>query len=160
MPLFPTASNVAPAGTAVIRAELLDAVSGKPAAWAIVEVLIGGSVKSRGLSGPDGQLVIWLPYPEPKNAPILSPMESPLASDRTPLLSEEWDVAFKAYYSPLYPTPAMRDLDEIAAQSKAILLTELSPWTELGTKTLSFGRELILKPDTGSNLWISPLSSP
>ncbi len=160
VPLFSTPSRIAPAGMAVIRAELLDSVTGKPAAWALVEAIMGGSVKCRGLSGTDGQLVLMLPYPEPKNASILSPVESPLSGERTPLLSEGWEVSFGAYYSPLSPMPTIRDLDEVASQSRAMLLTELSPPTELGARTLNFGKELILKPDSGSNLWITPLSTP
>ncbi len=160
VPLLSTASRVAPAGTAVIRAELLDAVTGSPAAWVLVEAIIGGSVKSRGLSGTDGQLVLMLPYPEPKNASILSPMDSPLSSDRTPLLSEGWEVSFSAYYSPLDPTATICSLDEVASQSRAMLLTGLSPPTELGAMILNFGKELILKSESGSNLWITTLSTP
>lgn len=160
VPLFSTPSRVAPAGMAVIRAELLDAVTGKPAAWALVEAIIGGSVKGRGLSGTDGQLVLILPYPEPKNASILSPVESPLSGDRTPILSEGWEVSFRAYYSPLSPTPPMRDLEEATSQMRATLLTELSPPTELDARILNFGKELILKSESGSNLWITPVSTP
>jgi hypothetical protein len=158
VPLFSTASRIAPAGMAVIRADLTDAMTGKPAAWALVEAIIGGSVRCRGLSGTDGQVVLILPYPEPRKASILSPMESPLSGDRTPLLSEGWQVTFSAYYSPLIPTPTKRDLDQIGGQSKATLFSQLSPPTELGAKTLNFGKELVLKSDTGSNLWITPLS--
>lgn len=134
IPLFSSATRPAPAGMAVVRAELRDPNGAKPrAAWALVEARVKGqaTVLGRGLADEGGRLALFLPYPDLGDA--LQP------NDPMPLMNRAWEVEFRARFANL-PTDDAPDLCQVLTQPAASLLP--LPGAAV---TLAFGRELILK---------------
>jgi hypothetical protein len=160
VPLFPTSSRQAPAGTAVVRAALWDPVADQPAAWALVDAVVDGIVRARGIADANGQLALMFPYPEPKDPSSASPVSSPLTSDRMALVDQTWSLKLQGFYSPVRPVPKIPDLGEVIRQTPGSLWSALSPPAELSEQTLEFGRELIVKSNSESILWITSESSP
>jgi hypothetical protein len=140
---------------AVVRAELWDPVLDRPAAWALVDAVIDGAVKGRGISDAHGRLLLMFPYPEPKDGPASPPAASP-----TRLVDRKWPLQLQSFYSPDSPVPAIPDLNKVFEQTEATLWQTLSPGTPLGPLTLKYGSELVLASQSKSELLITPLSSP
>ena len=72
IPLFSAPTRVIP-GLAAIRAEIVNHVTGKPAAWSVVEVRLAGSVVCLGMADGSGRLLLAFPYPAP--APSTQPLD-------------------------------------------------------------------------------------
>ena len=69
IPLLPAATRSAPAGMALVRAELRDAASGDPAAFAVLEIDAGGGgPKGRGFADAEGRVAALLAWPRPPSA--------------------------------------------------------------------------------------------
>lgn len=135
VPLLSTPARVVPAGVAVLRASVLDADTGVPAAWALVEV-DGG--RGRGVADARGEVAVLFPYP-----PLESFGVSPPASSRHPLLEERWTVSVAGFYDRL-PAGETPDLCDVLAQRPADTLQSLSPPTPVAPQTLTYGRELVV----------------
>jgi hypothetical protein len=128
VPLFSLPSRPYPPGTAAVRAELIDAITGGPAAHAVLEVSADGIATARGIADERGRVLVLLPYPEP---PWHGP--SPPAGSR-PLSAQTWRVELAVRYSPLSP-PEPPDLCAVLAQPHAGPVVDAE---------LAFGRELVL----------------
>jgi hypothetical protein len=153
VPLFSAPSRTAPAGSATVRADLFDGVGGRPAAWALLEVVVPGQPPARGLADQDGRVVVFLPYPEPSSSPASPPGAAGALSTQT------WpDVRVRARYAALPVGPGLPDLCQLLDQPPATLLASESPVVPLGEVTLTYSRELVLR--TGSTPHLSLLPSP
>jgi hypothetical protein len=153
VPLFSAPARIAPAGTAAVRADLRDAVTGAPAAWAVLEVSSAGTPVHRGVADERGSVVVLLPYPEPPWHGPSPPPGSRALSDQT------WSVSVSVRYSPAATSPPAGeppDLCAVLTQSPATLLAMLSPSSPLGAQTLAFGRELVLRTAGRSDLLVLP----
>jgi hypothetical protein len=157
VPLFSSASRTPPAGVAAVRADLWDVTAGAAAAWAVLEVSSGGSVY-RGVADEQGRVVVLLPYPEP-------PWHSGSPPTGTRSLSyQTWSLDVGVRYGPAYASPplpdpapgAAPDLCAVLTQPAATLLSVDSPATPLGSQTLVFGRELVLRTPGRSVLHVLP----
>jgi hypothetical protein len=153
LPLFSVPSRTAPAGHAVVRAQLVRDDDLQPAAYAALEVIPKpGAEPVRGIADERGQVVVIFPYPLPTGV-----VGSPPAGAKKPLSKASWTVTLQAYVpQPASPPqqPALPDLCTFLDQSPATLVTTASPSTELGAATLEYGRELVLRssPDDAALL--------
>jgi hypothetical protein len=133
VPLFSAPARPAPAGMAVLRAELFDPIHKQPAAWAILEARLAGQLLARGLADAAGRLVLIFPFPEPN-----------LAS-HIPLTQQVWSLQLRAAYASSTPVPPLPDLEAALAQPSATLWQDSARSLPLAQANLSFGRELVLR---------------
>ena len=145
--LFSAPARPMPGALAVLRAELVDAATGKPAAWALVAAECLGSEVGRGLADAEGRLLLAFPYPEPERRSRPSP---PDADAGGALMG--WEVSLRVFYGGLAPQAAP-DYCALLAQPEARLFEGRSPPLELAPRTLHLGREFAF-PSPG--LFVAP----
>jgi hypothetical protein len=143
VPLFSAPWRVAPAGLAVVRAELHDLTSARPAAWAFVEAILpyGGVTRIvRGLADDAGRVALLFAYPEGQRRPFGS---SPPAGSHGPI-RQQWAISLRFFSEPTdEPEPAANYATRLT-QPPADAWRAVSPITPLIEKTLTFGLELDL----------------
>jgi hypothetical protein len=122
----------------VLRAEIVDSVSGEPAAWALLEATAQGQPIAAGLADAGGRVMLPLRYPKP----VVS-LGSP-GSPSTPLTDQTWTVEFTVRYERRAPAPSVPDLAEVLTQPAATAWRDVARTTPLTQATLRFGRELVL----------------
>ncbi|MBV8519275.1 MAG: hypothetical protein JO197_17910 [Acidobacteria bacterium] len=158
VPLFSAPTRNAPDGMGVLRAELIDAETGEPAAWALVEAKAGEQRLVTGMADAQGRVMLPLFYPKP-----VITLGSP-GSVNTPLTQQTWAVDFTVRYRRRTPVPALPDLVDVLTQPPATAWEETSPLTPWTQTTLQFGRELRLSTHAGGGatptLLITPAGSP
>lgn len=156
VPLYSLPSRPAPPGTAVVRAELSDAETGGPAAWAVLEVRAPGLPVARGIADRQGRVLVLLPWPEPPWQSTTSPPAGSTLSGQT------WPVAIEVRYSPGSPPaateadPSPPDLCTVLTQLPATLAGEDSPAVPVEADELAFGRELVLNEGERRTLLVTP----
>jgi hypothetical protein len=160
VPLFSAPTRSPPGGMAVIRAELRDIQANAPASWALLEARMEGQRPVRGLADQQGRIVLIFPYPEPLHASMTSPLGSPPGGGRQSLLKQSWLIHFQAFYSPDKASPRIPELGHVLHQAPAAILFSLSPLTSLTEVSLQFGRELILRSQSQSVLFLMQAGSP
>lgn len=128
---YPTPVHPVPDGVAAVRARLWDVALEAPAAWALLRVRTNGRAHV-GLSGEDGQVVVFVPLPRPRIGVALQ--------DQT------WPISVEVAYSRLTAPAAKLDtvgvlpgatvrgdlptLDAIEGQRSALVF---STWTSADT---------------------------
>jgi hypothetical protein len=144
---------VAPGLTAV-RARLVDHAGGRPAAFAVLRVGVAGE-NWGGIADARGDVAVLFPYPTVD----VSLHTSPPGMILTPLHQQQWDLSVAVDYQPsalVYPDGSdLPELRSILQQSPANLWPAaggpaVADWTD----SLSFGRELVLRTEPLSELWI------
>jgi hypothetical protein len=161
IPLYSSVARAVPAGMAVVRAELWDAMADKPAAWALLEVRITGQEPARGLADDKGRIVVMFPYPEPVPGTFGSPLGSPPGGGQRSVFAQAWPLQLQAFYSPQAVVPVLPQLERVHAQAPATLLSATSPLLPLpSVPSLRFGQELIVKSEPQSILLLLPAGSP
>lgn len=148
VPLFSAPARKAPAGFATIRAQLSDAATLRPAAWAVLEAVAGSGpdfVRASGVADPtDGTVVIFLPYPESQDGVAESPPHPPRK-----LTDQTWTVQLTLRYdpgaSPPFTPASVPLLDRILTQRPGTLLDSLSPLQSHAGAALRFGSDLVLR---------------
>jgi hypothetical protein len=150
VPLHSAPSRVPPAATAVIRAELRDAESGGPAAWAVVEASVGGTRIGRGMADARGRLLLLAHYPEPTPPPLGAAAGSPPSGPTVPLYEQTWPVRLDVYASarPLGDPP---DLCDALLQPPAIAWEDAAQRAALGEVDLRYGEELQVRTSGGAD---------
>jgi hypothetical protein len=147
IPLFSTPIRPVAGGLAVIRTTLVTG-NGAPAAWALLEASSQGELLARGMADAQGRVALFFPYP---SFVTLSPLQP-----RPPLTAQVWPLELSAFFTLSPPSPFVPDLCQVLAQPPVTLLWNLSPPIPLGQVLLEFGKELIVKTDTKSELWLNP----
>jgi hypothetical protein len=156
--VFSSPSRVVPINVAVVRADLYDAVNRQPAAWAVMSVSADGQPVVRGIADDQGRVMVALPYPEPRNFGI----GSPLGPAGVKLQDQNWPVTISVNYTP-GPAAAVPELAQVLSQGPATAWADSSLTQVFAGATLAFGQELILRswhidgspPD---RMWMSVLS--
>ncbi len=156
-------------GVAVVRAELVEAASGRPAPWALVRVTIGGQGDRWGLADEAGRVAVAFPLPllSPGFGQLFASPSGPVSPPGPPVAERSWDVAVAVFWEPtrLLPLPGtdLPDLAQVFQQAPAdVLPTDASPpvsapeW--LGT--LPWDGELVAATAGLRQLWISAQGSP
>jgi len=168
VPLYASTLRTAPAGMAVLRAELHEAVNeivnGKhvtrPASWTMLEARFNGHLLGRGIADEQGRIALIFAYPPPQD-PLSSGGGSPLGSGTTriPLLKQQWAIQLQAFYQPtvlLSPVEPRRDdpsipkLDDIFAQSPANLFLDEAETEPLTEVSLRYGPTVFVPPGSGT----------
>ena len=94
IPLYAAPARVPPSGFGVVRARLWDHDADLPAAWAVLEAAAPPApATSRGVAGPDGDVVVLVPYPEP---PVLG--GSPPGGAQLPVSAQRWALELTMRY--------------------------------------------------------------
>jgi len=158
LPLFSSPARSAIDGMGVLRAELRDAGTQMPAAWALIEAKAGEQRLVTGMADREGRVMLPLFYPKP-----VITLGSP-GNTNTPLTQQAWAVAITVRYRRREPAPEIPDLVDVLTQPAATAWEQtspLNPWTQA---TLQFGRELRLATASGgvetATLLITPAGSP
>jgi hypothetical protein len=157
LPLFSLPSRPVPPGTAAVRAELTDAVTGAPAVWAVLEVTAPGVRTARGIADREGRVLVLLPYPEPPWHGASPPPGS------RPLSAQTWTIELAVRYSPDSASPPLRpseaqvppDLCTVLTQLPAELTAGPAPGPAVETDELAFGRELTLNQGARRTLLVT-----
>lgn len=165
VPIFGAASRPVPAGSAVLRAHLIDKDTKKPAEYAVLEVRESGRLLGRGISDEDGEVAVLFAYPEPESAPSASPPASPPAAARAKLLTEqEWSVDIVARYArnlKRYTFGSrerpLADLCDVLQQPVTTIRTPESAPVPITRAQLHYGQPLVLgKAADSTDLFITP----
>ena len=138
VPLYSAPTRVAPAGMAVLRAELWNPLTEKPAAFAMLEARAAGEPTARGFADRKGRLALVFPYPEPA-APNGGQTPPP------PYTKQEWELGLRAFYAPAEPPPPLPEFPAALDQPRATLWADEARTTPLTKATLRAGRELIVR---------------
>ena len=187
IPLYSSPVRTAPAGMAVIRADLWDPtrdVRGGPAAWAVMEVFEADKLVARGIADEEGRIALIFPYPSPRSfapsSPPGSPLSSPPVASGPPLTEQVWPLRLRALYTPMRPlssppdasesNQALPDLRFTLSQPEANIWADAARTEPFLEVAIQYGHELILKsrpsptsPPDGSRksvLFITPAVSP
>lgn len=162
VPLHSAPTRVPGGAVVVIRAELRDARTGGPAAWAVVHARIAGQRPHRGISDARGRLLLLAPYPEPLVPPASGGGLSPPGSARVPLWDQRWPVQLDVFYEPSAEVPPdIPDLCELLHQGPATAWSDADRRDPLEELTLRYGRELHVRTgDADGAVFVMPATSP
>ncbi len=169
--LFAAPGRLAPPGLVAIRADLVDAVTEEPAAWATLSATLLGE-SSLGIANQDGRVLVLLQLPTPDRLQQGSPPVGGAPASWPVTLSARWEPNALRYpfagggdLDPDWATrPSLKSiLDEQGAAT--IWTADVSAPVDEWTETLVHGQELVLRTtlasgETGSTLWISAATSP
>jgi hypothetical protein len=156
VPLFGTPARLVPAGMASVRAALVDASTGRPAAYAVLEVRESGALLARAIADARGEVSAAFAYPE-LSAPLPSSPPRP-APKALRLADQQWTLDIAVRYGGtvrLFASdpaqPPLPDLCDVVQQPLATVTT-VSPPLALGEAVLHYGEELVLgaDPDAGT----------
>jgi len=115
LPLFSSTSRPVPDTLAVVRAELREIGTDRPAAWSLLTVSIDSIVRGIGCADREGRVVILFPYPERSRPSLTSPLSA--TNDF------RWNIELKAFYKPWWLTdeeiPEIPYLDKLIDQLNA-----------------------------------------
>ena len=177
IPLYSSATRTAPAGMAMVRADLWDparGTSGSEAASAVLELYDNDRFVARGLADQKGRVVVMFPYPAPKrfapSSPPGSPLGSPPRAAGPALTDQAWTFRVRALYAiqspPQIPsTDALPDLRAVLSQPEAIVWADEAQTDQLLEVAVQFSQPLILRSrplstspplKRGSMLFITP----
>lgn len=147
-----------------VRGELIQRDTLQPAANAVVRVETEEGNSWFGISDAKGRFAVMMPYPYIN----IAFGSSPSTSDSTRLFQRTWTVSINI----LYESPAqtvlngtdLPDYSSVLNQEQAFIYTE-SPETDLGEvlempADIVYGRDLIIKTEGFSELYISQTGSP
>jgi hypothetical protein len=159
LPLFSAPSRPAPDGMGVLRAEIVDVITGEPAAWAVLEARGPGQPLATGMADEAGRVMLPVPYPKP-----IVTLASP-GSPAMPLTGQAWPVDFTVRYRRRTPVPLVPDLADVLTQPPATSWRDTAATVPLAQTTLRFGRDGVIASLTGlglpsPNLLITPAVSP
>jgi len=152
--LFSAPTRPVPPALAAVRADLLDASSGQPAAYAAVEVAVAGAVHS-GIADERGRVLVAFPYPPVERLRL----GSPPGAGQGDVTGQTWPATVRVRWSPAPLARHPADLAGVPAALRRLpglkaILTEQAPAYLIGaegaaplsewTVELGFGRELLL----------------
>lgn len=184
IPVYSSCARIAPAGIAVVRADLWDPFRngrGAGAASAVLELYDNQQLVARGIADQQGRIAILFPYPAPRSFSPASPpgssFGSPPVATGPPLTEQIWMLRARAFYARVDQSLSMsRDIDALPdlrsmlSQPEAVLWADESRTEPLQEIAVQYGQSLILKsrpssmspPATtqGSVLFITPAGSP
>lgn len=153
VPVYPSPTRLAPAGLAVVRAQLAEPPElGSPprdrvyGAWAFVEAFVDGGAAPVGASYADdkGRVAVMFPFPAPPDGSLFPLPSPPDSADAGGLLKQRWRVVLRAYYDRLSPGE-VPDLCEVLAQRPATLWDDSGLVVPLAARELAFASELIVR---------------
>lgn len=169
--LFSAPTRQVPPGLAAIRADLVDADTQEPAAWAVLTTTVGGVTRT-AVADERGRALVLVPFPTPERLRQGSPPAGAVTATWPVSLAVRWEPAALRFPFParegIHPAWAARpSLKSILDEQRAALV-----WTDEGqapaaewTDTLVHGQELVLRTTLAGGaraptVWISAGASP
>lgn len=168
--LFSAPSRSVPRWYADVRGRLLNENTDLPAAYAVVKASFTNSsdivFSYYGISEPNGEFVVMMPYPTSEQ--IFH--ASPAGSGGIDLLSQSWNISIEVMYSPEPAVDVENNLEQglpdyctVLSQENANIrfaITDVSSTSSI-TAELTVNQQLILKTvgDSEGRLRVSPISS-
>ncbi|MBX3628701.1 MAG: hypothetical protein KF908_02085 [Nitrosomonas sp.] len=149
MPLFSSPGRQVAGPLAVIRAQLREDGTDRPAAWCLLTVSIDATVHGIGLADREGRVAILFPYPKRPRPELTSP---PSVTN-----SIRWDLVLTAYYVPYVsdsvdtPAPDIPDLSTVFEQLNA----PRTLFPEVSLLQLEYGKPLTVRSADSSFLFVS-----
>lgn len=134
LPVFSSSTRPVEGAQGALRANILDAATGRPAAWALCEARTVTGLPSYGVADELGRLCVWIPYPEPPNA-----------GPRIPLSKQSWPLVIRFFFGAVATVNGVADLASVLRQPPAAAWLDAARTQPLTTAVLSFGRDLILR---------------
>jgi hypothetical protein len=151
LPVYSASTRHAPAGLAVIRAQMLEPpdigsppADRVPAAWAFVEALLDGDVVGSSYADEQGRVAVMFPFPAPADSSLISPPSPPDSSGAGGLLKQRWRIVLRAYYDRL-PRGEVPDLCDLLAQRPATLWDNADLIDPLAARELAYAAELTIR---------------
>ena len=150
--LFTSITRGRPPGVATVRGELVDDVSGSPAAWALIEATVAGEEPAYSIADASGRFNVQFPLPTlPGDLGALD--ASPPSPIGPPVQDRAWDLTVTVHYQPgrLAPLPGtdLPDVREIFRQQPAELRLDLESPPALASEawvgTIRFDGEVVLR---------------
>jgi hypothetical protein len=160
LPLYSAPTRAVPGGMAVVRADLWDVQNDRPAAWAMVETQSEEQPPMRAMADEKGRVAVIFPYPEPLPGSLSSPLGSPPGGGPKLLTEQTWSLRLRVFYSPRTPIAGVPALEDVLNQAPATAVDVVSPPVPLLEVRLAFGKELIVKSQSRSELLVIPAGSP
>lgn len=161
IPVFSNPSRPISAPMGAVRAQLQDAVTGLPAAWASVTVQTAPGVSATGLADARGVISLPVSYPEPRNFALSSPLGSSVK-----LTDQSWPVDISVSYTRGAAGATLPLLEDLLQQKPAFAWADSTRSTPSGAFTLLFGSDLVLRSRNSANgtqlpvLFVTPAESP
>ena len=136
VPLFSTPARPAVPGMATVRAEIHEAATGDPAAFAVLEVDAGGAgPHGRGFADDRGRVLVILPYPRPPSG---------LGVAHRSIEAATWTLNVRVRYARGAAAGPYPDICSVLGQPPAVALAARLPQAPLSTGQLAFGQDLLL----------------
>jgi hypothetical protein len=160
--LFSSPARPVPAGAAAVRAHLEDALTGEPAAHAVLEVEVEGEVWL-GLADASGAVAVYFPTP-----PFRHTLSGSFPAGGTPLHEHAWTATARLRYAPpsvvVAPEARLPLLSSVSDQAAGLLYAEppgslADPPADALDVTLVYGRETVLRTAGLSTLLVEPAPS-
>jgi hypothetical protein len=165
--LYSAPSRTAARTHGILHAEIVDALSGEPAAHAVVEIGFFDGTLATGIANEQGRVTVIVPLP-----PLMEGFAgSPALGPGRPLHAQSWNLRVAVRYQPgvLEPLPdtTLPEYGDIFRQDYSAVQTSLtspallpaSPDNELWPEELQFGRPLVLRTAGISELLVTPAAS-
>jgi hypothetical protein len=140
LPLYSAPARTVPSAFAAIRAELRDAATGRPAAWAVLQASYRGAPAARTLADEKGRAALYFACPEPENFVAGS---QPSGSAQS-LFAQAWTIDVAVQYEPR-PADGLPDLHATLAQRPGALWQDEGRTVPFSAARLRFGQETILR---------------
>jgi hypothetical protein len=128
--LFSSPVRSRPPGVAAIRAELVEATSGRPAAWAVIRVTIAGQGERWGMADQAGRVAVQFPLPvlSPSFGQLFASPSGTALPPGPPVSDRSWPVALAVAWEPArlatLPGTDLPDLADVFQQGPADVLPD------------------------------------
>jgi len=145
VPLFSSPGRPVPCHLAVVRAQLRELGTERPAAWSLLTVSIDSIVRGIGLADRAGRVAILFPYPE-RSRPVLTSPPSATNDFR-------WSIELAAFYVPRplnTPIPEIPDLADLVNQlnsPRTLFYSTVSPQQALPALPLEYRVPLTVRTE-------------
>jgi hypothetical protein len=160
-PLFSSPTRVF-AAKAMLRAQIAELATDRPAAWAVVEARAGMNTQVLGLADERGVVSMPIEWPEPEDFGL----GSPIGGVPRQWAQQRWTVDFTIYYARVGSKGAYPDLEAALSQLPAMAWADRTAASDLRSAELVFGQDLTLRSldHPGGRelpyLYVTPAGSP
>jgi hypothetical protein len=144
IPLFSSPTRPTPLTFAALRAQLVDGLTGGPAAWAVLEVTVPGQPAYRGIADENGGVAVLFAYPEASDTGE-GPSLSPTGPSDPPYTDQSWTLGVRVFWAPRPASDLLPDLCTTLSQPEVVLWEDSARTNPLTNVTLRYGRELIVR---------------